>query len=710
MSGPLADRPGTIATLAGVPLNTFSLPGWVLSYGLRPFDRLFEVSADRADQIMAAAGKAPTKLIMGRAGERPVTIRGLYVIERLAGSTPNRASVRVVDARWLLRKVHIAGDFNVRRRTGETRLVGEGRIETRGLVDDETYAPWSMNNGRRWSADEILAHVSQQIGDQLLRLGYAPLTIRGLAGLRTRHRLPVENLMLDDPGDTALARVLAFLPGHELLCVGLSLHLRDRFDGSEQTLISRLGAPYRSGSMVGFADRRWIRPPYIDVLFERECELRFDCVDTGTSVTTVARFADGEGLRPPRKLIMAIPVAEPSVTISGRTYTVGSIVDFDGYLPAASAAALTNTIGYRAFGALSHKIIASCYVSARKRAAWESSYAHDTNGAPVLAAAQRVSNIFGHWRRTFRIHEGWQGRLAGLQAYRVGVVDPEKGARAPAQAYMPWTERPSHQGLLGSHSKRHAHGWTFNGYAAKLEDATAAPARVRVLDADTGVIQVDLIVSPFGEVDAVVPGLLVAGEGPSTSTADVHARYASWETAELSPAFSLAVVLTARQVAPNTNARYLRVRITAGEALDLVDIPLGPCNGPPIELKVGAGVVTAQYAWDDSAAEEIEEAFYTARTPMPERLLVNKDHVSAVARAVAARAYTGMADRLEGSSSYALAPSALPTGMIAAVEHALTDRGLLATSIVLPAEIEPRSMWLQIPDGVRAVLQRKVVV
>lgn len=703
-----ADRPveKTIrVTLGGVPLTLRDGEehAWTITTGVRPHQRVFEMSTHRARAIFERAGAqltvdsaasgtrtrdrpspvGPLTFEIHRPNVAPLIVRGLYILATQPGSDPNTLSVLVSDRRWLLTRELVERSYNIRRTTGERRILNGSvvPIQVAPRAADYAYRRTSLKDGiRPWTAREIL--------DDLL------LECFGEGGFAYDDELNlqdgVEGLTTPRAADEALEAAFAFLPGVTIYpgIDGL-IHVLNTLSGREQAAVKAAGVPLWGGGNWALVDRSQVRPPHVEVYLDREQELRFDF--RSEELQTMVRG------REPLTLENVLPCPDPTLTLaSGRVVHQGTWITVDEALAAwALLADFPAPVG-----ALTQKKIRRHYLAGFSRL--HNFYSLDAKGHPSEVWTRRIDAVAEHWRRTFRILPQWMDKLRGLKAYRVAVLDQETGTRARAAAYFDHTVKPSFRTLIKRGAA--ALGWEVNGWAVDLTSARVGPADVEVLDEDNGIIRVTPRVDPWGVAAEIAPGKL---DGP-VPTMNAGQSLAVWSRVGLKQEFRLAVVLSGVPDAPNNERRLHRETVRPEDAVGLLPgvANVGACRGPV--WHVSAGDETARFAWIDAQADAIRESVYTG-AELPRALLVNPDTVRDVARAQAARIYAWLLDRVEGSFRVSLNPTVVPAGSLTQVTHSArrAGRAVLATTyLALPPILVPPSIPL--PERTRRILRRFV--
>lgn len=722
------------ASLGGVPLqiDRGSAIRWKLSYGTKAYSLTLDITRERAWRIWDAG---QTQFPEGRTVERgdPVgplvlevtmpgfpdlRVEGLYVTQTAPSSdNVNREAIVISDRRvWLTRTI-IERAYNTTRGSGQRRpLSPVGTPDQIAQFSEDLIhrAPTLKPNGERWTALEILKDVLREaVGED----GY------------TFDKNPV---FVDDPGELILTRmnaaqaidvVLGFLPGTQVYAgIDGKLHVTNSYGGAGESMAIKAGTPRFGGWNV--VDRSMLRPKNVRVYSEREVELRFDA----TSPSSNTQRVRGEE---PAILENVLPSPDPSLTLTdGTVIAQGTWITFDQALAAWQADSANATVIGQP---LTDALIRRLYMVGL--GTMHNLFSLTPQGGVNAIWTARIQAVEQHWRRTFRILPAWVDKIRNLKAERVALVDPENGTRGAAQCWFNYSVRPTVSGLaLGPATEKQ--GWHVTDcYAANLDQSSGpAPALVRILDADNGIVHLDHRKDVFGRSSLIAPGTLNGTGFPEWGPG---ALFVAWYDATLDESWNAAVILTAIQDSPSSEARLHVEHVTADEAKEAFDtlaieaaeaqqgradlgnrptIRLGETNGPDFE--VWAAAETARYAWSDTLATQIRQAF-TQRGPDPDQpqptpvefpaeLMVNPDTVRALALAQAARVYAALEDRAEGYFGARFNPEIVPDGSCSQVDHVIDLERGVRTELVLPPLLEAPSWSTLVPASVRKKLRRIV--
>lgn len=671
----------TTATLGGITLRGANSYDWELRAGVAPVERHWTIPARNYYDFYSLLGTAQTLEINGP--RKTLTVKGVYPLEILPGPNPNLKVLRVADARWAWSRRWVASSFNVRRVTGNTFLLNDaGQLENAVVQPEIRYAEWSLypvgSPTSPWEPNQVLEYVLEQVG---AKLSYAN------SGAILSGGIEVQDLELDDPGDAAVDRVMGYFPGLDLYIDhdGSVVVYDTLADGGGKGVLDRLNRKQVTGPDIGLTDRYSLRPSKFIVLVTPEVECRFDYTEDGS------RRKD----TPVLKNVAPSPDATISIASSTggeRSCGRGSLIQLTTLFEewgvfGQFGAALSNDILRR------HGFAAGLL---------ESAYGNNPQAPFDSVAAARIRATLEHWRRTYQIDETFMQRLAAVRPYRATMLNTETGARAPAAVYCDWVRRPSVKGFAKAADQNVTLGWAVRGHNDLLENAKVAPARLSVVDPQSGALRVDPLLDPFGLYDAIIlgypdNGYLPMQNGGAEANRTGLESYAQWSAGRLASDFELSTVLTVVPGSPNNLSRFVKFEF------DSVQFGLIG-NGPPMYVRVFPGVMTARYAWSDGAGTQIVDAIQ-GRGEYPAGQLANKDEVEAVARAAAQRACEAFADRPVGGADVDLAPDLKPTGAVGSVRHVLAG-GATVTQARVTGVRAPADILRYLPASYRKAINR----
>jgi hypothetical protein len=688
-------------TLGGIVLTGVAPIDWASKRGVDPATTKILCERNSGLKIFALAANGPMDLVLGSR-----VIKNLYVTRKTAGVNADTISLEIQDVRWLWRRNEIPRSYNLRQRTGENFLKGDGSLEVKVLVPGVKYKPFSlMNNTTAWTLrdalDDIMADLNQVISIPVLDREIELEDYDEIATHDEHMRLLLSltsgyTVIVDDDGGVAIV---------------------DELSGEEAAEVEKPGHVIRNSGWVEMSDNRYVRPAYVDVAFLPECELKF-IYDADPASTTVING------REPRTLVAVMPVPDKQLTVNGRDLAEGSIISQEDFY---SAVAGTEPVRSGKFGnlkgALSDQVIRETILRS-----WQLKNYYMVNGLtgdPEPLWVKRIQTVLRHWRKTFQVVKEWRDRIREFRAIRVGVVDDFNRARASARAYTDYTEFPARRMLnQRNSSQRRRRGWITLGYNDDLGLASEAPSDINIKDSDNGVIRVFIETDFEGTTTRVIPGVPVNGKLPfiidDGKPVGLFALLKAGVT--IDKAWKLAVVLTCIKAGPNNSSRMYRVRVKPDDVKGLLKKDIPNALGPPLTVYVQESpTTTARFSYTDDLQEvlrdTIDNFFFDGTDPVDladvervvagdrmTRLLNNKEHIAAMAKAAAAKVYSTYVDRPEGTFSFAQVPGRqFPrvAGSIDTVRTNVSPDGVITNSMFLPRKVTAKSFFAFLPPNVR---------
>lgn len=670
--------------------------GWTLVAGVSPHERVFELPRESALALFKRAQGGETfTLTISSPGYGTVTVEKLYIVGLAATRRTETLGIVVADRRWLWPSVHIKRDYNLRRRSGERRrlkqegeLIDVGQIDP--VVDDVTFAPWSLyppdGPQNTWDAAQVLEDIAAKLVGAEFRLdGFLPT------------RLPIESLVIDDPGDAALLKAIAQIPGTDVFIDydGAAVFF-NAIDGSERAHIESAGSSIRGSELATYNDLSLQRWSEIHVLFTREIELRVNSLVEGGDVSA-SRTEDS------RECENVLPCPDPTLALSdGRVVVQGTWITFTELFAATA-------------GSWGDEDVDDAYVRQNwaNDAIWDVQSGAATGIEPDPIIVNRIAAIFQHYRQTYRLDRKFRDRLATIRAYRVAIQDLETGTRAPSPVYTDYYRKATQRAVSGLTGAPQKVGYNVVGYATLLKDAKRAPAIVTILDEDQGIFRIDFAGDPAGAIASFDPSQRLDDDGEDARV--------SWDprdagddgagildsASRLALEHRIAVVITCIPASPNDERQLHDVTIRPFEVEPILRRSLGPCKGPVLYVRVPPEVETARFAWLDSDAEVIESALGMVAGGASLANPVDEDALKAFALGVAATRYGALLDRWEGGWQGALHPSARPSGAISGVSHSLEgETGVALTDRELRAPPLPEDPYVYVPANLRRAMVR----
>lgn len=704
------------ATLDGVLLTADQPAGWSITTGTEPFAAIFHVHEAEASRIEAKIGQPVTFEIAGE-----VKVEKLYVVQRVGSPAPHIASFKVVDRRWLWNNHWISRRYNVPRRTGgRTVFEGAAVIELVQLGDEWTYADWSLDQGKKWKPRELIESL-------LRRLVGFEFRIDGGLG----RDVPIENLELDDPGPAALARALAHCPGADLYvdADGTVVVFDTQDVRAVGDVVRQLGKPVVGGGLVRPVSLRAVRPKEIHVLFDREVELRFDAQEEGEDVseTVAANDSTLEMFNVLPSPDLRLDVAESQPGIASRSVLRGTWLRI---VTALAAWQQDRLDGVPATYEVNVENVRRFWLNGLW-SVWTDLGKKD----PDANWAARLSFLRAHFRQTYQLAPNWMRRILTIHPWRVAIVDPRTGARAPALVEMDYSQQPSEKAVFNAFRKRTGFfSWlNVRGYPSDglIASGYPSPVQVQVLDDQLGVIHFSLLPEPLGNVSAMHPSVIETLDGKTgTPHADLrdfairdvaplvgtHVEGYQSGALQLSPDHRILCVLTATPAAPNNERRLHKIVIKQDDVGDILPDPARGADGPVMQIRVPSSVYAARFMWFDSVSPALYPRVFGFGQEDPDLAGVESEELEKgeiwqnvkecrdLAKAAALSIWSKLADHYEGSQVGHVAGDVKPVGNLGAVTHQRQPNGALLTSIALPPEVKPIDLFAFLDHRTRHIV------
>lgn len=674
----------TRLTLDGIELAGQSATAWQFTTGTQPYRGVFHVHKSKWSQIERLLGKSSTLFVTDARGTS-LAIRDVYPLEQLPSESPNRVYFTIADQRWKWPYRMLSRDYNIPKKTGDLSPIGEGaKLPFGGFVteDQYDYKGFSLSDGEAvWTAQEALEDALDVVTDfGKFDIADFPLNESARGGVRD---FTLQNVIVRDPGDVAVARILAYIPGATLWVTPagvVKIINAAKLDAAEGYLRNLPGVTW-DGETAVVVKRKAIRPGTVVVHYQREVELLMEYEDD---------YSQSLQLDPARPYIEnVIPTVDEKTTVTEydpvlrreiekKDLPPGTYVSFKAWLeamdedkPEGSDPWTFNTIKLHwLHGDLDGAL------GARGKDLDE-----DAN------IAMRVQAIKQHFRQTFRLNRLYVDRMKDLLDVRVAMLDPVTGFRAPAAVWGQACIVPSKKGEMMTERKNPQAAQYYRNvdYLKPSEDEgrqiiTTAPGPTRLVfaDRDLGIFRLEWILSPFGTEQAFVPCHLVGEDSndPKSPSADMTQQdslpIAPGVKTEgktngifLAPTLKFKALVTFIPGAPNNKFVYHREEIDAEEVQSIVkgDWRIQAGNGPDLEVFVQPGEASARFAWrrDTEAGKTIGKLLGVDRPnqspveagiedrELPGFLLINEQReLWSHARSTAAEMFSKFADSVQG--------------------------------------------------------------
>lgn len=728
------------ATLGGKNLILTSPVAWKLTEGVLPSTNTFDIAP--ADALQLAKTGGPFTLEVKPQVGAPVTVTNLWVLTVDPGPNPWISRITVADRRWIWSYGHVLLRMNMRRNIGIKRILANDQFAvTFDRAPDVAFAKYSLdrNERARWVALSMMQKVLKEVSEIEKEYHGATFsaTIDDRIGSKIRG-LPVEEFEIDDPGDAAIRRAIAFLPeaGVTVDYDGKVI-VFSRAGGDDEKIVRALMPEIRGAGHTDLVKNARLRPKKIRVWFTREVEVRFDFIEQASAQSsTVVQGQEPLGYL--RRMDNVIPITDYQLNVS----------DVDPNNPLAQGTYITVDQAFRAWEPMplrgtsrriDHRKVQEAFIP--QMGLW---------GALQLAGNRpdsqgnlkpwpgRIAALESSYRQLFRINRQWTDRAIAIRAYRLATIDPQTGQRGPARAYGDYSILYSQRSIWKNYAEGKPLDYAINRSAfpsgGNIDDqAEPSPAEVRIVDHDQGVLVVDYRgTNPLsGDTRTVLPSQV---ELSSMPTWDVRQRQRpisfdsvvnSSNPPRLSASFKLSTILTLVPASPNSKYQLHMIEVSPSDVADLlpggIQTGLSDAQGPIMDIRIGPNVEVARVQWKDDRAADIEAIFgiqgnqpnLPNKAPNLDGLVLNEGpstdlekggSLNLIARAAAARVYASLTDRYEGEMTGAMNGNVHLSGNVAEIVHEYGQKGDTVTRLHFPPQVPQMSLLSFLDSNTRAAI------
>lgn len=718
--------------LGGVELAGNAPVTWRFQSGVTPYTTTVQVHSTDAGDLEALLGE-PTVLTILDARGVLLEIKDVYILHRAPTDSHARAAFVIADKRWTWNRRLIAHDFNVPKKTGNRTGYGaDVPIQNLVTVDEYDFAPWSIkDDGTRYTAQEALELVLGQLTGDDYEIASFPYD-GDPSG-----QISVQGVHLRDPGDSALNRLLSFIPGARVFVrADGKVVVYDATDTSAvRQYINLLPRTSWSGEVETWIGRGAIRPAQVRVHYQREVELPVEYFDDYAGNTSSAPTRNAPFLE------CVLPTVDPVTTIVDydpelgreveKEVPPGTWVEMSRWLQAMDADRPDGSLPWT-FETIKRYWVAGDLDGVLGGRGLDL----DEDGNVSL----RIQALKQHFRQTFRLNRRYTDRIRSLRAVRTVVLDPVTGARAKAPSWGQACVIPSTKGQRMAARGPDGSGAVFRNvdYLApsdggeELIRTSPGPADVQVLDEDLGIFRLQWIVSPYGTEERYIPSKLVDSTGaPRVVTRDLAEQESAPMMAGaeiesgtngifLAPQMRMKAILTIVPAAPNDTSQFHRIDVdsteVAGRFSGSLEIQDG--TGPVWDLFITPNEETARFAISSTndASQSVRELLglegdgFDADDDLPGYVLANDGdqggrHLAEHAIAAAAEVLVTFNDGHQGVMATAL-PDGADIGLrgnLAATAVRVTQYPSAKVDAVhqLPGQAPPASRFQVLPMSSR---------
>jgi len=673
---PTAQKP--TVKLGGVELAAVSGIAWRFISGVAPYTTVMSVHRSRWDRLQGQLGQPLILEITDSRGVK-TTIKQVYILHLTPSDSPHRVSFMVADKRWLWPYKLVVRDFNMPRKTGDRTALGEAvPVETQQVVDQYDYLPYSLQPPQqtKWTAQSALEAVLELVDSDGWKVDTWP--IKDTTGVGDSGQFSLQGVTLRDSGDVALQRLLSYIPGAALYVDkdGRTVVFdASDLDATEQHFRNLPVSTY-AGERGAWIDRKAIRPSKVIVHYQKEIELLVEFEDDysgQTSAQPVANDAYLDNVIPTTDTKTEITEFDPA---QGKTVTktvpLGTYVRVDKWLTAMDADRPEGSLPWTWDTVKIH------WFKGDLDAVWVRGKDLDPEGN----AAMRLQAFRQHFRQTFRLNRKYTERIRNLRPIRVALLDPVTGARAPAAVWGQGTMVPTQKGMLMAKRSRDDKASSkylriidaLKDYPQKpLLTLNPSPQRVNIIDEELGIFRLEWIVSPYGLSDSFLPCKTVNDQYTQGVSVSRDLKFQEDEPMGagmvveggtngifLDDSLELKVLMTAVPASPNSRQQFHQVEVEASEIQSLFqrEFRIQDGDGPPLEVFVSPGEVTARFGMNDAAtAYNTQQRLFGLVDPDPGEepqelegyTLVNEEReLLPHARSLAAEVIAPFADNVQG--------------------------------------------------------------
>jgi hypothetical protein len=671
-------------TYNGVELAASGAVSWRFTTGTRPYMATFSVyHREWNGKLRPKVGQAADLVFVDARGVT-TTIKDLTLLHEVPSPAPKLRSFVLADKRWKWQYPLIARDYNVPKKTGDR--TAQINVPYPGFVttDQYDYKGFSLDGGDKvWTARAALEDVLQQLQAESGGFAYTVESFPIQEQTGGTRSFTMQNVVLRDQGDVALARLLAYIPGATLWVAadgGVRIINGADLSAAEQYFNSLPGATW-DGEKAVVVSRKAIRPGKIVVHYQREVEVLLEYSDNYSGGT----ISSPSYSRPYIENVIQTVDDTTTVTeydpilkrrITKADLPPGTWVEFRPWLEAMD---------------LQRPPFSDPWTFDTIKLHWLHGDLDGALGAggkdhdEDANVSMRIQAIKQHFRQSFRINRRLMDRTRDLKNVSAMLLDPYTGTRAPARVWGQATVIPSKKGERMTRRKDAGEAYLYRNvdyfaptqgqFSGRTIEAPHGPTKVNILDRDLGIFRLDWILSPYGTDQSFLPCMLEGEDGsfkvpirdlskqddePMGSGVKVES---GTNSIFLADTMSYRVIMTIIPSAPNNKLAFHREELAASdvEAFTQGEWGIGSGTGPDLEVFVAPTEATARFAWqtdsdasatigrllgidqDDPVDSGIEDGI------LPGYAFANEQReIFSHSRAIASELYAAFADSIQG--------------------------------------------------------------
>jgi len=636
-----------------------------------------------------------------------IDIKRVVVIGTGSADNAQRRVLWFADVRWYLGRAWLEFDVNVRRRIGDTRVIGATVEAGLAVAATIAYAPWSINNVSAYTWTTFKASVLNYFSTGAHGRPALTFTTDTLSWAAQIGQV-VQETVVSSTGEAGMMHAITSLPGASIYPDRNGvIHVCDATPGAEIAYLATLTTKdyMGHGSMV-LINNAARRPALWHVYVDYEVEMRFTYNQSGTGPW---KYDSGHPAYPylypvlqSTDFSLLIPAgidAGPSWV--SRRVGMGSWIRQDEAMAAWGPGAV---LLFGTLPQLTDNIVADHYMG--------DALGRYTNGGfgspfdPVWSG--RIQSLKSAWRTTFQVNPMFWERVRHAWNVRAAVWDKATGLRAPSPVYANY-----HVSIVDHYVANQIKFFGDNNRVSYPPDgylASGAPSgfTVTIVDEELGILEIvrDTYALPGKSNIIASPAYIVGNAGGATVTEAVGLNEAVLQKLDRRDgsgdggyAWQLAVILSCTPAGPNDLGRLYDIPVTLTEASTTAGIA-GVLTGfgPDIELRTR--LADARVAWpvgqddpDDAAhgqaAVQAILALFGVDDVAPDITLDAVDttivpinleqELEPLAKAVAAASLLTMLDHYEGTQAFPAHKDFKPIGSITSVTHSVSENRFITT-------------------------------
>jgi hypothetical protein len=666
-------------------------------------------------------------------------ISNLRILREVSGSGTTGEAVGkglvLVDRRFVWGRIEYAAFFNVRRRTGEAKISGDGEtpLAVRDAIPLLRYLPQTLDGLIPFTLKKCIEKVLKDTKQEpfVIPEEFPDVQVFGAKGFSVQDN--VARIITD---------LLKFAPGWSLTCDDDgTIRFYNKADieaeiEADNKMVPKLFAQ----GFTKTSDLRFDRPSKIKVLFFAEAEIRFDYeedIDRRTAFTTFVEDASplDTPVDPTLEAVIRAPVPDLQFD-SANVMARDSLVRLYLFLNAISTPAgqaiyplSPNASGQPWDYIAITKYFLRCWDVKDRYVCFGGKFT-DKNWDRITRTTLR------DFRTHFKLNQDWADRVRDLKPSRVELLDAISLTFRRSPVFADYISKPALR--LSSVFKGKGIDLDDLAWVAKescfnkktqafktINKCERAPADIVSIDNNSKSFRVLYRRSPRGRDEDVMPIGLADEDLPKVIN-DTNLRIKLEIAQPILQEYQMSTILTCiPQPITGSRSHLHEVEVTPGQAAKVMKIDqgrIGECSGPVWEILIPASpLTTARFFWTDfttdptnpdSQSNSMVAPFFSKAAKFPQANLQNKDDVEALAKNAAAAVYFSLLDRLDGKST---APAVIPPpGIVGGIKSVRTTaspdpKAPIVNVLQFGAEVVPRNPYNNLPAEVRERLLRLIV-